>query len=130
MALVNIPNVDIEIDIPALIIGGTPLSRKAKLFTMTYNQKQKYLTLCWTVSYYTSNGELLDIAGIDSYSKESIADNTTMVDVTTGAILQPDVNGHYPGNYLGQYDWFNMIGENQPLKVHDLIRAYGASVNW
>lgn len=130
MALTNIPNIDIEISIPPIIIGGTTLNRKAKLFTMTYNQHEKYLTLSWTVSYYSDNGELIDIKGIDSYSKESIANNTTMVDIQTGAILIPDSTGAYSGNYIGQYDWFNMIAEKQSLNVHNLIRAYGAAATW
>lgn len=149
MALITIQPIEIEIDIPDLIIGTVTLKRKAKLFTMTYNQQSKYLALTWTVRYIDITAK-----GIESYSKESVADNTTMVDVQTGAILMPtitqvqdtnidgtpkvDVNGNpvtvdvttYPGDYIGQYDWFNMTAQTKPLKVHDLIRAYGLQANW
>lgn len=128
MPLTTIPAIDIEIDIPDLIVNEQlSLKRKAKLFTMTYNQHLKYLVLTWLVTY----PDLVDVSGISSYSKESIADNTTMVDVNTGTILTPDADGNYPGDYTGQYDWFNMIAETQPIKVHDMIRQYGLAVeNW
>jgi len=95
--------------------------------------------LSWIVRYLDIEG----IKGVASYAKESIADNTTMVDVNTGAILTPtitqvqdtnedgtpkvDANGDpvmidvtsYEGNYIGQYDWFNMVAETQQISVHD-----------
>lgn len=151
MPLIAIPNVNIEIDIPDLVVNEQlSLKRKAKLFTMTYNQSAKYLTLSWIVSY----PDLIDVKGFSPYSKESIADNTTMVDVNTGAILAPiitqvqdtnedgtpkvDAEGNpvmidqttYPGDYIGQYDWFNMVAETQAVKVHDMIRQYGLQANW
>ncbi|MEO6721441.1 MAG: hypothetical protein ABIN67_13820 [Ferruginibacter sp.] len=135
MALVTIPNVEIEIEIPDVELQGTTLKRKAKLFTLTYNQNAKALTLTWIVSYYILDnnggyGSLLEMPGISTYSKESIADDTTMVDVQTGAILLPNTDNNYAGDYIGQYSWFNMVAENSPLKVHDLIRAYGLQANW
>lgn len=152
MPLISMPPLDIEIDIPDLVVNETlSLKRKAKLFTMTYNQHLKFLVLSWLVSY----PDLLEVKGFTTYSKESIADNTTMVDVNTGEILAPiitevplldgdgnptkDADGNeittqeisYPGDYIGQYDWFNMIAETQPVKVHDMIRQYGLAVeNW
>lgn len=150
MALVTLPTVEIEIDIPDLVIGAITLKRKAKLFTMIYNQAVKSLTLTWIVSY----PDLQGMKGLQTYSKESVADNSTMVDTTTGAILQPtitnvpvldangnpvlDANGNpettqqttYPGTYTGQYDFFNYLAENDPIKVHDMIRQYGAQADW
>jgi hypothetical protein len=124
----SVPHVQISIDIPDVLINGTKLKRKATLFTMTYNQSAKYLALSWTVSYWSDSSgfygkALADIA--PSYSRESIADNNTFVNPATGAVLTADSSGHYPMNYMGQYDWFNMLAENQPLQVHDLIRQYG-----
>jgi len=138
MSLQIIPPVEIIIDIPDLVVGELFLKRKAELFTMTYNQSSKYLTLTWIVSY----PDLQGIKGLSSYAKESIADNRTMVDVATGAILSPlkdengenilDENGNntYEGNYVGQYDWFNMVAETQSVKVHDMIRQYGLQADW
>jgi hypothetical protein len=134
MALITIPPVRIEIDIPDLVIGEVSLKRKATLFTLIYNQSVKTLTLSWIVSY----PDIEEAKGISPYTRESIADNTTMVDVATGAILTPTVTVDeetgenittYPGDYIGQYDWFNMIAETQQLQVHDMIRQYGVQVS-
>lgn len=133
MPLITIPPIEIEIDIPDLVTGAVTLKRKAKLFTLIYNQATKALTLSWIVSYPELNAK-----GISSYSKESTADNTTMVNVQTGEVLQPEIITNaegviettYPGNYIGQYDWFNYVAETQPLNVHDLIRQYGMQANW
>ncbi len=126
MPLISIPPVNIEINIPDIVVNGITIKRKAKLFKMTYNQDGQSLSLTWIV-YYT---DLISVKGFSPYAKESIADNTTMVDVNTGAILIADENGAYPGNYIGQYDWFNMIAETQPVKVHDMIRQYGMQADW
>jgi hypothetical protein len=124
----SVPPVRISIDIPDVVINGTKLKRKATLFTMTYNQSAKYLALSWTVSYYADSAgsygqSLAEIA--PSYSRESIADNNTFVNPATGEILTADSAGHYSMNYMGQYDWFNMLAENQTIQVHNLIRQYG-----
>jgi hypothetical protein len=136
MPLISIPPVQIEIDIPDLILGTVTLKRKATVFTMTYNQATKTLTLTWIVSYTDLQG----IKGLSSYSKESIADNSTMVDVATGAIIHPvtttdaatgeTTTSYGDGNYIGQYDWFNMIAETLSIKVHNLIRQYGLTATW
>jgi hypothetical protein len=126
MALITIPAVRIVIDIPDLVVNNITIKRQAELFTMTYNQSSKYLSLSWIVTY----PDLSNVKGFSPYSKESIADNTTTVDVTTGAILTPDAEGNYPGDCIGQYDWFNYIAETQPIKVHDMIRQYGLQAEW
>ena len=141
MSLIIIPPIKIEISIPDLVLLTVTLKRKATLFTMTYNQATKSLVLSWIISYPDMHG----INGISSYSKELIADNSIMVDVNTGAVLTPtitaavtDAQGNiitpeqisYPGDYIGQYDWFNNLAETQPIKVHGLIRQYGLQATW
>jgi hypothetical protein len=123
---------NIELNIPDVVISGTTIKRKAKLSTMIYNLKYESLTLGWEVSHYANNagsyGEPLTF--IPSYGKENVADNTTIVDVT-GTILTPDSEGNYPEGSLGQFTWFNNIGENNQINVHDLIRQYGnAYTKW
>lgn len=141
----------IEINIPDVINAGTILKRKAKLFTMTYNQHAEYVALNWIVSFYSDdNGEYgASLSGvIPDYIYESIADNSTAVNPETGEIIFPvetitpavlDENGNeitpasstYDVDFMGQYDWFNMLAENQPIQVHRMIEQYGASVtNW
>lgn len=126
MSLISIPPIIITIDIPDLLVNGITLKRKATLFTMVYNQAVQSLTLNWIVSY----PDLTGVKGFSPYTKESIADNTTMVDVNSGAILTADAEGNYPGDYIGQYDWFNNLAETQVIGVHDMIRQYGLQADW
>jgi len=131
---------NIELEIPDVIISGTTIKRKAKLFTMTYNLTYKTLALSWEVSHYANdNGAYgLPLSFIPNYSKENIADNTTIVNPSTGAFLTDadlytdgvDADGNpikVPTNVpqIGQFDWFNNLGENADINVHNLIRQYG-----
>jgi hypothetical protein len=117
---------NIELNIPDVVISGTTIKRKAKCFTMTYNLTYKTLALSWEVSHYANDngayGEPLTF--IANYSKENVADNTTMVDAN-GAFVYPDADGNYPSDAIGQFDWFNNLGENVDINVHNLIRQYG-----
>lgn len=117
----------ITINIPDVQVGNTILKRKAQLFTMIYNQNNKSLVLNWVVKYYADNegeyGEELTASGISSYSKESVANNTVFVNPSTGAFVAEGTPGA-----IGQYDFFYYLAENKDINVHDLIRAYGASV--
>lgn len=131
---------NIELNIPDVIISGTIIKRKAKLFTMIYNLQYKSLTLTWEVSHYANdNGNYgLPLSFIPNYSKENIADNSTIVDPATGTFLTDadlytdgvDADGNpikVPTNIpqIGQFDWFNNLGENATINVHGLIRQYG-----
>jgi len=129
-------NEPITIELPSKKINGTKLKMKAELFTMLYNQTAKHLVLNWKVSYYADSfgfyGPKIDLPGIATYSKESIANNLVMVKPATGEIVDPDSTGVYPAiSLIGQYDFFYYLAENENINVHDLIRAYGAAVkNW
>jgi hypothetical protein len=131
---------NIELEIPDVTIAGTTIKRKAKLFTMTYNLTYKTLALSWEVSHYANdNGAYgLPLSFIPNYSKENIADNTTIVNPSTGAFLTDadlytdgvDADGNpikVSTNVpqIGQFDWFNNLGENAQINVHDLIKQYG-----
>lgn len=120
-------NEPIRITIPDLVINQTKIKRKAELFTMIYNQANKALVLNWKVTYYADSsgsfGQPININGISSYSKESIANNTVFVNPATGAIVSAETPGA-----IGQYDFFYYLAENKDINVHDLIRAYGAAV--
>lgn len=119
----------ITISIPDYVVNGTKVKRKASLFTMTYNQYAKTLSLIWTVKCYADSlgkyGEYIG-AMIPDYSRESVADNLTAVNPQTGQILEADSTGKYAINWMGQYDWFHMVSEAQPLHVANLIRQYGS----
>jgi hypothetical protein len=117
----------ISIEIPDVSIHNTNFKRKAELFTMTYNQAHKYLALSWVITYYADSsghyGQPIDLNGISSYTKESIANNTVKVNPSTGAIVADGTPGA-----VGQYDFFYSMAEEMEINVHDLIRAYGAAV--
>ena len=147
MALIQPTNIEIEIEIPDTIIDGTILKRKAKLHSLVYNMKAKQLVLNWEVTYYSHNqngsyGENLSVL-IPSYTRENIADNTTPVNPSTGEILNwSDLQSTFETNpdtgeiieiptstpYMLQYDWFNQVGENQDLNIHNTIRQYGLAL--
>lgn len=129
--------VKITLNISDKVLGATTLKRQAHLFTMIYNQLSKSLVLSWTVEYFSANsdgtyGDSMS-SMISSFSKESIADNTTTVDQATGAIIIENLDGSYGDGTqttMGQYDWFNMMAETQAIPVHNMIRQYGSQVNW
>lgn len=120
-------NEPIKINISDVVINQTTIKRKAELSAMIYNQANKVLVLNWKVSYYSDSsghyGTPISINGIGSYNRESIANNSVLVNPSTGAFV-PDGT---PGA-IGQYDFFYFLAENKDINVHDLIRAYGAAV--
>ena len=136
----------ILIEIPDVVINDTILKRKARLFTMTYNQNELTLTLTWVIGFYANLGGAYGSSIselVNDYSHQSIADNNTKVNPATGEIIFPittqtvDSNGHttevitYATDHMGQYDWFNHLAETQPIQVHDMIRQYGTMIsNW
>lgn len=127
--VISYPTPQITIPISDVVVNNTIVKRKATLFTMIYNQQSKTLSLSWTVNFFANNnGEYGEsISNIaPSYTRETIADNTTLVNLSTGAILDNPT-----GNVMGQYDWFFMIATTQPIIVNDMIRQYGLNVtNW
>lgn len=135
MARIEYNAITITLDIPDVVINDTIIKRKAELFTLTYNQTAKALSLNWIVKHYSNDngayGEYIPYL-IANKSKESVADNLVIVNANTGEILQPDAEGNYPDEIetIGQYDWFNRLGEYQPINVHNLIKSYGMTADW
>jgi hypothetical protein len=129
--------VDIVLEIPDIVLASTIIKRKAKMLTMIYNQAYLTLTVAWQVQHYADDsgqyGQYIGAQVADKL-KETIADNEVIVDAQTGDILTDtsvccdDVTNCL--NCMGQYDWFNMIGETTPVIVHELIRKYGEQADW
>lgn len=149
MAKVEIPNSKIQIEIPDLVLGESLLKRKATLYSFTYDQLNKTLSLAWRVEFFEtlvdgSYGELIEKQGISSYVKNVEANNSIMVDVVTGVEIYPievitvDAEGvetktmEYDQtiDYAGQYDWFNAYADKQTIDIHGMIKVYGARTNW
>jgi hypothetical protein len=142
--------VDIVLEIPDVKIEGTTIKRKAVLFALIYNMNTKQVSISWTVTHYAPNGNgtyganLSDI--IPSYSKEQIATNDVAVNPITGFPLDPEsiqptiLTNSETGeqtviqstvSWIGQYDFFNKMGESEPILVHDVIKQFGMGLqNW
>ena len=122
----------IVLEIPDVIVDGTVLKRKASLFTMTYNLTKQYVALSWEISYWSANPDSTygeELTFIPKYTRENVADNTTKVD-SNGTIVLPDADGNYPPGVIGQFDFFNNVAENVPVKVNTVIRQYGQGSQW
>lgn len=126
--------VSIILEIPDKNVQGTTIKRKAELFALIYNMATKQVSISWVVSHYAANGngtygaDISDI--IPSYSKEQIATNDVAVDPTTGIPIDPATIDENT-NWIGQYDFFNAMGEYSDIKVHSIIRQFGSGLlNW
>lgn len=159
MAYIQLTTHDLIIDIPDIQIGGTVIKRDATLFNMNYHPEKKRVVLQWIVKHYAKNedgtkGDYLSF--IKDWVKESIADNTSMCDITNGhpiektydtGEVEKDGNGnpvldgdgneikifdYDPAiNYTGQYDFFFNMAESQPVLVNPLILQFGSLIsNW
>jgi hypothetical protein len=142
MAYVQLSTPEIEIEIPSIEIGSTVIRRKAKLFSLIYNKGSKEVAIAWTVQHYAATtadgyGDYLDF--IEDWPKTSVADNTTMCDVTNGFPIQmieigqdedgDPLYGYDPAiNYTGQYDFFCQLAETQPVLIHAMIIQFGNNV--
>lgn len=141
MPYIQLTTPEIEIEIPDIEIGQTLIKRKAKLFSLIYNKGSKEVAIAWTVQHYAaaadSYGDYLSF--IPDWSLTSVADNTTMCDVTNGFPINKievgqDENGnpimdYDPAiNYTGQYDFFCQLAETQPVMIHQMIIQFGNNV--
>ena len=141
MAYINLPPVEIEIEIPSIEISQTIIKRKAKLFSLIYNRNSKEVALAWTVKHYAATAEGYGdyLSFIDDWGLTSVADNSTMCDVTNGTPIQKIVVGQDEnGNdildydpaidYTGQYDFFSNLAETQPVMIHAMMIQFGNQV--
>ena len=139
--------VDIILDIPDIVIDTTVIKRKAKLFTLIYNMNSKQVSISWTIIHYSKNsdgsyGDSLSLI-IPNYTREQIATNEVPVNPVTGVPINKEdiqptitidpITGEEivtPSTipWVGQYDFFNNIGENVSIKIHDVIRQFGATL--
>lgn len=141
MAHVQLTPQEIEIAIPDIEIGQTVIKRKAKLFSLIYNKGSKEVSVAWIIQHYAATAEGFGeyLSFIPDWSKTTVADNTTMCDVTNGFPIQmieirQDEDGdpifdYDPAiNYTGQYDFFCNLAETQPVLIHAMIIQFGNQV--
>jgi hypothetical protein len=118
---------DIILEIPDIVVDATVLKRKAKLEALTYNMNEKYVLLSWIIITYSANpdgtyGDDLS-AIVPRGTREQFGNNNVLVNPVTGV---PVTDPNEPS--IGQYDFFNNIGENVSIKIHDVIRQFGATL--
>ena len=141
MAYVQLTPQEIEIAIPDIEIGQTVIKRKAKLFSLIYNKGSKEVSVAWIIQHYAATAEGFGeyLSFIPDWSKTTVADNTTMCDVTNGFPIQmiqvgqdedgdPIFDYDTAINYTGQYDFFCNLAETQPVLIHAMIIQFGQQV--
>jgi len=145
MPLLPTTPVDIILEIPDVTINATTLKRKAVVHSMIYNLSKKTVSVSWIVKHYakTAEGgygeELSEL--VPAYTREQVATNDVPVNPITGMPLDPDdikptIETHPETGevisvtesltpWIGQYDFFNNMGEKVPVIVNDIIRQFG-----
>lgn len=131
-------NHEIVVSIAPRTIAGVQLQRKAHCNTISIEPDVSKVTLYIDV-YYVDTAEINDPArGIIKYTRQSVADMSTIVDVSdptspyfgmplisstqeyltdsTGTHLNPALTGKA---YMFEYEFFRMLMQ-QPVKVYDL----------
>lgn len=129
-------SVQIEIEIPDLVISDTIIKRKILLDSMTYNQAAKIVVLDWIVKHYSNNsdkygeylGDGIAYRRIEDKRRTTTADNSVFVDVQTGEFITEEQKNSVM--WIGQYDFFNMLSEVMPIKIHETIHNYGSKIDW
>lgn len=67
--------------------------------------------ICRIEHYDQHNNRLNAFAALERDSFLLVADDTSMVNAQTGALVFPDVNGNYPEGSIGQYTWLRTAVE-------------------
>ena len=128
----------VTITVPTIEIDGTKIFREAYLSGMNYSIDSASVTLLWTVQHFSfldgKKGSYLSF--VADYTKKTVADNSTMCDITNGYPIAKIVIGQDEGgvdildydplvNYTGQYDFFCAMAETKDVNVHAMIRQFG-----
>jgi hypothetical protein len=164
MGLIRYDIPQIIVEISDLTLDSTIIKRKARFDSLHYQQLdqpnydgKQIVVISLTILHYTqlsdgSYGELINNSrGIQSYQTQLIADNSTLVDATTGQIIGPssllddpnnlldaytDENGvqHDAGilfgkDYMYESEFFRRIADQLPVVVDDLIKLHIVTAN-
>jgi len=126
------------------VVGDTIIKQKATFVSLSHNQNTSgsYASIQVLVEMYANvagdYGDKLSGPGIGTYYVTMNAENNTIVNAETGAILHVR-NGESeavwqalaelsPEPVMFQGDFFEMLRE-QPVKIADLIRAHIANAD-
>lgn len=145
MALVNYKTRKIEIELADRVIADTVIKQKAKFISLYHSQNEtdSFATITVTVSLYSADngvyGAELTGAGFSSYNVVLIADNNTIVNAQTGAILLirsyesnevwKATAEQFTENVMFQGDFFEMLRDTQSINIGDLIKQHITQAN-
>jgi hypothetical protein len=87
MALIRFIPTDVTVALPDVEIQGIKLKRKASIHAINIELEAGRVAMNVKVSYYGSDDELLRVPGIVPYVRSLVADNSIIVDATTGETL-------------------------------------------
>lgn len=138
----------LEIPVSDHVNGSTVVKQKARFTKLTHVQQADgvcTVVVSTEVTMYGADpdsadgyGPALQGSGFFSYPKHLSADNNTVVDVATGAILAirrertaeqaahtdeewAAICASYPQPVMLQGDYFEYVRQNEPIKIADLI---------
>jgi hypothetical protein len=137
----------IEVSVSDRKVNDTTIKQKAVFqrleHRIAYNDEARVAVTVLVELYAAdgdSYGEKLVGPGFAGYTVELVADNQTIVDVTTGEILaintgykskmawEAEAQG-YEQPVMFQGDFFELIRDNQPIVIGDLIRQHIAQAD-
>jgi hypothetical protein len=133
MALIRHNNTDMFVDLSDKVVAGTRIKRKAELVDLYYSTMKKRVAVEVRVHVYAVAqnefgdeiyGQLLDNEpGFSPYHKAIIADNTTVVDATTGAILGSDTDLMDEANFLPPVEAKEAVLDVDGIVVEPAVEA-------
>ena len=110
-----------------LILGELAgITCKGTFTQMFYDDEKEQVAIFFRVTPVDADGNEIVSDILTSYRTRNVADNETMVDKATGALIDTQAQDYRynPDTMCGQYDFFKNIAQNVSLKVDDLIMQY------
>ncbi|MDQ6479814.1 hypothetical protein [Dyadobacter sp. LHD-138] len=93
--------------------GYPDVARKIAVVGKNEDYKNGSVTLICQIEHYDQVGKRLNVfAAIERDPFLLVADDTSMVNSATGALVFKDENGHYPAGSVGQYTWLKLAVES------------------
>lgn len=146
MPLIELPDTELVVDIPDIVVNGITFKRKAHSHTVQIEDIDKRVVLHILVYYYGTDNMPIDneSIGIKPYLRTLTADNNYLVDATNGmplcALSEQFVKGEDDADvenpvlagktYVREFQLFAQM-QTQPVVINDMKRnkiVYAASV--
>lgn len=93
--------------------GYPDVVRKIAVVGKNEDYKYRSVTLICQIEHYDKDGHRLNaFAAIERDPFLLVADDSSMVDPATGALVFKDATGNYPAGSMGQYSWLKAAVES------------------